>query len=82
MYIHPLRRDIEQYLKKHKLEKKWGKAKTLFEENARHPSLHTEILEPKENLVYSFRVDRKYRAIFLVLPDKTAEVIAVTNHYR
>lgn len=82
MHIHPLRRDILQYLKKHRLEKKWEKVKTLFEENPRHPSLHTEILEPKENLVYSFRLDKKYRALFLVLPDKSIEIISITNHYR
>ncbi len=80
--IHPLREDIEEYLKAHGLTKKWQKARTLFTANPRHPSLHTELLEPKENLVYSFRLDQQYRAIFLVHDDDSIEVIKITNHYR
>lgn len=80
-FIRSLRRDIVEYLKEHSLLKKWDKAKKLFEENPRHPSLHTELLEPKENLLYSLRVDKKYRAIFYVHEDKSVEIIKVTNHY-
>lgn len=80
--IHPLREDIILYLKERGLEKKWEKAKGLFEANPRHPSLRTEILEPKENLVYSFRLDKKYRVLFLVHADKSVEVFKITKHYR
>ena len=45
-------------------------------------SQDTEILEPKENLLYSFRLDKKYRVIFLVHEDKSAEILKITNHYR
>lgn len=82
MNIRPLRKDIEEYLKEHKLLKKWIKCKSLFEENPRHPSLHTELLKPKERLIYSFRLDKKYRVIFLVHEGKSIEVIKVTNHYQ
>lgn len=80
--IHSLRRDIVEYLKGHGLSQKWIKTQKLFEQNPRHPSLHTELLEPKENLIYSFRLDKKYRAIFYIHADKSVEIIKVTNHYR
>lgn len=80
--IHPLREDIEEYLKVHGLTKKWQKTSALFTANPRHPFLRTELLEPKENLIYSFRLDRQYRVLFLVHDDASIEVIKITNHYR
>ena len=77
-----LREDIEEYIKKHGLSKKWEKVKRLFENNPSHPSLNTELLEPKHRLVYSFRIDRKHRALFICLPEDKIEIIAVTRHYR
>ena len=61
--IADIREDIEQYIKKHGLWKKWEKVKRLFENDPSHPSLNTELLEPKHRLVYSFRIDKKYRAL-------------------
>ncbi|MBU4014017.1 MAG: hypothetical protein KJ550_11185 [Proteobacteria bacterium] len=46
-----------------------------------HPSLNTELLEPKHRLIYSFRIDRRYRALFICLPEDTTEILAVTKHY-
>ncbi len=80
--ISKLRDDIEQYLLKHGLSKKWNKSKKLFENNPSHPSLNTELLEPKHRLIYSFRIDKKYRAIFICLPEDKVEILAVTKHYR
>ena len=77
-----LRDDIKKYLKKHGLAKKWEKAKKLFENDPSYPSLNTELLEPKHRLIYSFRLDKKYRAIFICLPEDNVEIIAVTKHYR
>jgi Txe/YoeB family toxin of Txe-Axe toxin-antitoxin module len=77
-----LREDIEEYLRKHNLLSKWQKAKRLFENNPYHNSLNTELLEPKHRLIYSFRIDKKYRALFICLPDDKIEIIAVTKHYR
>jgi plasmid maintenance system killer protein len=54
----------------------------LFEENPFHPSLNMELLEPKHRLIYSFRLDRKYRVIFVYVETETVEVIAITNHYK
>ena len=77
-----LRDDIKKYIQKHGLAKKWEKAKKLFENDPSHPSLNTELLEPKHRLIYSFRLDKKYRAIFICLPEDKVEIIAVTKHYR
>jgi len=76
------REDILKYLRKHGLVKKWRKAKELFENDPSHPSLNIELLEPKHRLIYSFRIDRKYRALFICLPEANVEVVAVTKHYR
>jgi len=82
MIILELSDDQREYLKNHRLVKKYEKAKLLFEENPFHPSLNMELLEPKHRLLYSFRLDRKYRVIFAYLENETIEVIAITNHYK
>lgn len=81
IFIHPLRKDIERYIKKHDIDKKWLKARRLFSENPRHPSLNTELLIPKEHLIYSFRIDKKYRALFYIHKDRSIEIFKITNHY-
>jgi Txe/YoeB family toxin of Txe-Axe toxin-antitoxin module len=80
--IAELRDDLRQYISRHGLENKWRKAKDLFENDPSHPSLHTELLEPKHRLIYSFRLDQKYRAIFVALASNLVEVVAITKHYR
>ena len=82
MKLKPLRKDLMKFLKVHNLEKKWKKVKILFEENMRHPSLHTELLEPHWRGIYSFRVDIKYRALYFIANGGTAEVFAITKHYK
>ncbi|SFV88251.1 hypothetical protein MNB_SUP05-SYMBIONT-5-534 [hydrothermal vent metagenome] len=44
--------------------------------------MHTELLEPRERAIYSFRLDKKYRALFIYTAQKEIEIIAFTNHYR
>jgi len=82
MQIKPIREDLEKYLKKHNLKKKFEKAKKLFEADPFYPSLNTEMLEPKERLIYSFRLDKKYRAIFIYIDENSIEIITFTNHYK
>ncbi|RLA08347.1 MAG: hypothetical protein DRQ51_02650 [Gammaproteobacteria bacterium] len=82
MQIKPLRADLQLYLKKHNLEKKFKKAKNLFETDPFYLSLNTELLEPKSRLIYSFRIDIKYRAIFIYVDKNTIEIITLTNHYK
>lgn len=81
MKIKPIRDDVARYLKRHQLEKKFQKVTELFEQDIDHPSLNVELLEPKHLKVYSFRVDRKYRAIFVVAGGEI-EIITITNHYK
>ena len=82
MKILPLRADQEKFLKKHNLLRKFQKQKKLFEENIFHPSLNFELLEPKQLHIYSFRVDRKYRAVFIFVDREHIEIIDVNNHYQ
>ena len=77
--IHP---EVISYIKKKGLEKKFEKQKKFFEQNFSHPSLNTELLEPKNMRIWSFRIDRKYRAIFIFRNSDTIEIIDVNNHYQ
>jgi Txe/YoeB family toxin of Txe-Axe toxin-antitoxin module len=81
MNIKPLKPELVVYLQRHQLEKKFEKAKLLFERDISHPSLNVELLEPKHLKIYSFRVDLKYRALFIVVHGEV-EIIAITNHYK
>ena len=81
MKIKLLKNEITKYLKIHQLEKKFQKAKELMEQDINHPSLNVELLEPKQLKIYSFRLDKKYRAIFIVT-DGGIEIVTVTNHYQ
>jgi len=81
MKIKDLNYKLNEFIKTHQLEKKYNKAKTLFENDFNHPSLSVEILEPKHLKIYSFRIDLKYRAIFIIV-DEEVEVVAITTHYQ
>ena len=81
MRILKLHSDLEKKLKRYQLEKKFIKAKELFEDNSSHPSLKTELLEPKHFKIYSFRLDRKFRAIFVIIRDE-AKIIDINLHYQ
>ncbi len=82
MKILPISKELSTYLQKHKLEKKFLKQKQLFEGNIFHPSLETEILEPKHLRVWSFRIDKKYRAIFIFRAKDAIEILDINNHYK
>ncbi len=81
MNFKPLKEEVKRYLAEHQLEKKFAKAQAMFVQDIQHPSLNVELLEPKHLRVYSFRVNRRYRAIFIVVGGE-AEVLTVTNHYK
>ncbi|MBI4120196.1 MAG: hypothetical protein HY454_01895 [Parcubacteria group bacterium] len=80
MLIRPLNGKIERWLKRFNLADKFAKQKIIFESNILHPGLNVEKLEPKNIGLYSFRVDKKYRAIFRIR-DGSAEIIHITKHY-
>lgn len=81
MTIKPLRKDLSSFLGSHGLTQKWEKSRKLFEKDIRHPSLHVELLEPHWRGIYSFRLDRKYRALYFMDGEK-AEVFQITKHYK
>ena len=81
MKIIPFRGDLKKYIQRRNLTKKWEKATTIFEKNIRHPSLHTELLRPYWRGIYSFRLDKKHRALFFI-KDGKAEIFQITNHYK
>lgn len=82
MNILPLHPELIEYLQKRRLEKKFAKQRQFFEANPFHPSLETELLQPPVLRIWSFRVDRKYRAIFIFREKDTVEIIDINNHYQ
>jgi len=82
MKVLPLNKRLLSYLKKHRLQKRFEKQKSLFENNPFYPSLHTEILEPKHLRIYSFRLTRKYRVIFIYQSNFTIEILDINDHYQ
>ena len=81
MQIDHLNPVLEKKVKKLSLGEKFLKSKRLFEGNYRHPSLHTELLEPKQFGIYSFRIDKRYRAQFTVV-DGRARILDISLHYQ
>lgn len=83
MDILPLSEKVKKKIEKHKLQSKFDKQIKLIKQNPNHPSLNIELLEPKEYGIYSFRIDRKYRGIFIFRPDKQViEILTITVHYQ
>ncbi len=82
MQIKPLEPKLLRFISAHGLIKKLTKQVKLLEENHRHPSLNTEKLEPRELGLYSFRIDRRYRAIFHVLTTGEIQIIDINDHYQ
>ena len=82
MKILPLSKLIGKKIKKYNLQVKFSKQLKLLSLNPKHPSLNVELLEPKEFGIYSFRIDRKFRGLFIFREDKKAlEIINITVHY-
>lgn len=82
MQVKSLRSDLEKYLKRRGLIRKFEKQRQLIETDFRHSSLHTEILEPKHLKIYPFRIDNKYRAVFVLVDSDTIEIVDINDHYR
>ena len=82
MNILPIHKDISEYLKKRNLERKFIKQLTLLKIDVSYPSLEVELLEPKSLKIWSFRLDKKYRAVFIFRGSNVIEVLDVNNHYK
>ena len=78
----PLNRNIITKAQRLNVAKKLEKCIGLLKSNLEHPGLHVELLEPKSMGIWSFRVDRKIRALFIFRNDKKAiEILTITVHY-
>ncbi len=82
MRANPLRRDLQKYLVRHNLGSKFTKQLNYFLADPAHPSLNTEKIGIKHLEAYSFRIDRKYRVIFIYNSDGSIETIDINNHYK
>lgn len=82
MKVRVLKPKLLKYVTEHDLKRKLSKQILLLETNSRHPSLHIEKLEPKEFGFYSFRINRKYRAIFILSNPNLAEIVDINDHYQ
>ncbi|EKD90765.1 MAG: hypothetical protein ACD_30C00092G0033 [uncultured bacterium] len=82
MQIKPLSPKLVKYLTRHNLTDKFNKQLGLFKENFNHPSLNTEKLAPRELGLYSLRIDRKYRAVFHILPTGEVQFVDINDHYQ
>ncbi|MBU3965712.1 hypothetical protein KKG29_03775 [Patescibacteria group bacterium] len=82
MNILPLSKRLLKYLETHNLAGRFEKQKRIFETNPFHPSLHTEILEPRHLKIYSFRISRQYRAIFIYSGNSEIEIVDINDHYQ
>jgi len=80
--IRELNSKTQKIIKRYHLEKKVNKQISLIGSNPSHPSLHTELLEPKDCGIYSFRIDRKFRALFIFREhEQCIEILTITLHY-
>lgn len=82
MKILPLHPDLRKYLATRNLEAKYEKQARIFVINPFHSGLNTELLEPRKMRIWSFRIDRKYRAIFIFRRPDEAEIIDINDHYQ
>lgn len=81
MRVKPLNKYLQKYVVHKNLSKKFEKQSRFLIENPSHPSLNLELLEPKSAGRYSFRIDKKYRAIFIFANPDEIEIIDVNPHY-
>lgn len=81
--ILPLKPKVLKLITKYSLKKKIKKQLKLLVSNPKHPSLHFELLEPKQYGIYSIRIDKKFRALLFFYADKrTIEIFNLTVHYQ
>lgn len=70
-------------LKRYRLVDKFEKQLAFLKKDLYHPGLNCELLEPKKMGLYSFRLDRKFRALFIFREKgKIIEILNITVHYR
>ncbi|OGD97283.1 hypothetical protein A3B54_03580 [Candidatus Curtissbacteria bacterium RIFCSPLOWO2_01_FULL_42_50] len=81
MQVKPLNKYLQKYVVKRNLARKFEKQLRILVENLSYPSLNLELLEPKDAGRYSFRIDKKYRAIFIFTKPDEIEIVDINPHY-
>ncbi len=81
MQVKPLNKYLQKYIAKKNLVKKFEKQARFLVENPSHPSLNLELLESRTAGRYSFRIDKKYRAIFIFTEPDQIEIVDINPHY-
>ncbi len=81
MDIEPLNSRLQRYVVSHGLEKKLKKQLALLKQDVFNKGLNFEKLVPHPLGLYSFRLDRQYRAI-CVVEGNGLEIVDINNHYR
>ena len=80
--ILPSNKLIQSKIQKYSLQKKFEKQIKLLAKSPLHPSLNAALLSPKEYGIYSFRIDIKFRALYIFHKKLNAiEIINITVHY-
>lgn len=62
------------------IQKKAIKQEQFFRANPFYPSLHTEKLEPRNQQVWSFRIDKSYRIVFRFLEKNRILFLTLGHH--
>ena len=72
----------QRYAELHLLIQKKAERRTnLFKNNPFTPTLQTEKLHPKNQAVWSFRIDEDYRIIFRFIDTRTVTLLTVGPHH-
>ncbi|OGZ08060.1 MAG: hypothetical protein A3D65_04635 [Candidatus Lloydbacteria bacterium RIFCSPHIGHO2_02_FULL_50_13] len=82
MILLPVHPEILEYVTRRRLLRTFQKQCLIFIADSDRPGLHTEMLEPKHLKIHSFRVNKKYRAIFIYRGPDVVEILDVNNHYQ
>ncbi len=82
MQVKNLNTRLQKYLVKRGLTNKFEKQLKFLIDNPLHSSLNLKLLEPKSAGYYSFRIDRRYRAIFVFTKRNEIEIIDINLHYQ
>ena len=73
---------VLKYIAKRGLTKKYEKQIVLLSENLQHPSLNVELIEPKSDKIYSFRIDKQFRGFFIFISEKNSiKIFDANDHY-
>lgn len=81
--ILPIASRVQKLVDRHNVRKKFEKQLQFLQKDLKHPSLNDELLEPHWRGIHSFRIDRKYRAIYFKYEDtEEIEILDITVHYQ